>query len=164
MCRGAPGTCGDQGSMSEVIVNHDVPCCLKQDLLLNLKIESLGICLPPELSLRHCTQCLLIYVLGLWIQIFILRWQTCDIWKISLLSRSNCSKGDWEFLLSEEAPVFLNKGRNKEVRKGHQPMTLQVVPWGLPSSATQASAFQPFFLIFQPLLVLSKWYSERMLQ
>lgn len=68
MCREAPGTCGDQGSMSEVIVNHDVPCCLKQDLLLNLKIESLGICLPlhlPELSLRHCTQCLLIYVPGL---------------------------------------------------------------------------------------------------
>lgn len=24
MCRGAPGTCGDQGSMSEVIVRHVV--------------------------------------------------------------------------------------------------------------------------------------------
>lgn len=41
MCQGAPGTCGDQGSMPEVIVSHDVPCCLRQDLLLNLKIESL---------------------------------------------------------------------------------------------------------------------------
>lgn len=37
ICQGVPGTCGNQGLMSEVIVNHDVPCCLRQDLSRNLE-------------------------------------------------------------------------------------------------------------------------------